>query len=166
MNYIIKVLSALNSNQAPWQISLAVVLGMVLGFLPFFNFFSFLVIFLAFIININISMFILSSAVFAGLGLILDPVFDKVGLWILTFDPLVPLWTYLYNIPYVQWTGYNNTVVMGSLFISLLLAFPLFFILNKLIVKYREKLGWIFERIPILKGLKLFKFWEITKGNN
>ncbi len=166
MNYILKILKALNSNQAPWQISLAVIFGMILGFLPFFNFFSFLIIFLAFIININISMFILSSAVFATIGLILDPLFHKVGFIILTLKPLIPIWTTLYNIPYIQWTGYNNTVVMGSLIISLVLAIPLFFILNKLIIKYREKLGWIFDKIPILKGLKLFKFWEITKGNN
>ncbi|NPA51840.1 MAG: TIGR03546 family protein [Aquificae bacterium] len=164
MNYIFKLLKALNSNQAPWQISLAFVLGMILGFLPFFNFFSFFVIVLAFVININISMFILSSGVFATIGLLLDPVFDKVGYAILTFEPLIPLWTFLYNIPYVQWTGYNNTVVMGSLAISLLLAVPIFFITNRLIIKYREKLAWIFDRIPILRGFKIFKFLETFKG--
>lgn len=166
MNYILKILKALNSNQAPWQISLAFVFGMILGFLPFFNFFSFLVIFFAFIININISVFILSSGFFATLGLLLDPIFDKTGYFILTLKPLIPLWTYLYNLPYVQWTGFNNTVVMGSLFLSLILSFPLYFVVNKLIIKYREKLAWIFDKIPILKGLKLFKFWETLKGQD
>ncbi len=166
MNYIFKILKALNSNQAPWQISLAFVFGMILGFLPFFNFFSFLIIFLAFVINVNIGIFILSSGIFATVGLFLDPLFEKAGYFVLTFKPLIGFWTFLYNIPYVQWTGYNNTVVMGSLVISIIFAFPLFVITNRLIVRYRQKLAWIFDRIPVLKGLKLFRFWETVKGED
>ncbi len=166
LSYLIKVLGALNSAEYPWQISFAVILGMFLGFLPFFNFFSFLVIFLALIININISIFILSSGLFATLGFLLDPVFDKVGFFILTFKPLLPLWTYLYNIPYVQWTGFNNTVVIGSIFVSVVLSPPVFIVLNRLIIKYREKLSWIFKKVPILKGLKLFKIYEKLQGSD
>jgi len=164
LNYIIKILKALNSAQAPWQISLATVFGMFLGFLPFFNFFSLLIVILTFIINVNITIFILSAGIFATLGLVLDPIFDKVGYSVLTFSPLIPLWAKIYNVPYMQWTGFNNTVVMGSLFVSLILAFPLFFVLNWLIIKYREKLAWIFKKIPILKGLKLFKIFEKVQG--
>ncbi len=166
MNPIIKILKALNSNQEPWQISLAVIFGMVVGLLPFFNLTTLFFIFLVFIINVNIGIFILSASFFAVLGFILDPLLSKIGYLVLTLDPLIPLWTALYNIPYMKWTAFNNTVTMGALIVSLILAFPMFFILNKLIEKYREKIAWIFNKFPILKSLKIFTIYEKTVGKD
>jgi len=166
LNPILKILKALNSNQAPWQISLAVIFGMVVGLLPFLNLTTLFFIFLVFIINVNVGIFILSASLFAVVGFILDPVLSKIGYLVLTFEPLIPLWTAIYNIPYMKWTAFNNTVTMGALLISLILAFPMFVILNKLIEKYREKIAWFFNKYPILKSLKIFTIYEKTIGKD
>ncbi len=166
MNPIFKILKALNSDQEPWQISLAVILGMFVGLLPFFNLTTLFFIFLVFIINVNVGIFILSASAFAILGFILDPILSKIGYFVLTIDPLIPLWTALYNIPYMKWTAFNNTVTMGALVISIILSFPMFVILNKLIEKYREKIAWFFNKYPILKSLKIFTIYEKTIGKN
>ena len=161
---LIKILKALNSSQKPWQISLAVVFGMFLGFLPFLNFFSLLIIFLALIININISIFMISAGIFSILAFPLDFLFNKVGFFILTFEPLIPLWTKIYNIPYAQWTNFNNTVVAGSIFISLLLSGPLFIATNKFIRIYRSYIMEFLNRFQILRALKLTNIFEKISG--
>jgi uncharacterized protein (TIGR03546 family) len=166
MKQIVKLIKALNSNQEPWQLSGAVVLGMIVGFLPFFNIFELLFIFLAFILNINIFLFFLSVGLFEILAFVLDPVINKVGYTILTFEPLIAVWTFLYNIPYMRLTDFNNTVVMGSLIFSILFSVPMFFILNKLIIKYRQTIAKIFNKIPILKALKIFEIYDKVAGKD
>lgn len=52
---IIKVLKALNSNESPWQISLGLLLGTVLALTPLLSPHNLIVLFLALIINLNIS---------------------------------------------------------------------------------------------------------------
>jgi uncharacterized protein (TIGR03546 family) len=121
---------------------------------------------LVFIINVNIGIFILSASLFAVIGFILDPFLSKIGYIILTLDPLITFWTLIYNIPYMKWTEFNNTVTMGALVISLILSLPMFIILNKLIEKYREKIAWFFNKYPILKSLKIFTIYEKTIGKD
>jgi uncharacterized protein (TIGR03546 family) len=45
---------------------------------------------------------------------------------VLTFDPLETTWSAFYQLPIVPWTRLENTVVMGSLCLGLLLAIPIY----------------------------------------
>ena len=149
-NFIIKFLKELNSADSSKTIVLAVVLGLIAGFLPTVNFFTILVFFIVLILRIPIGLFIASFSAFKIIGFFLDPIFNKVGFSLLTTDILKSIWTFLYNIPFFRWSGFNNTVVMGSLVLGIVFGIILYFVLIKLIYIYRKV---VFER---LKKIKIF----------
>lgn len=152
---IIKVLKALNSNEAPWQISLGVIFGALLGLTPLFSLHNLVVLFLALLINLNISMMIVSLAAFSLIAYALDPIFHQVGLALLTSPALELFWIQFFSCPVFLFANLNNTIVMGSLISSLAIAIPLFFLLNVLVVKYRHVYNAFIGKFPVLKFLKV-----------
>jgi uncharacterized protein (TIGR03545 family)/uncharacterized protein (TIGR03546 family) len=136
MNFL-KFLKTLNSAQASWQISLAIVLGMISGFLPLATPINFFLLFIAFAINIPLGVFLFISASFSLLGYLLDPLFASIGLSVLTDSATQTLFTSMYNYAPTLWTSFNYTTLMGSLLISFPLALILFPILSKVINKQR-----------------------------
>jgi len=137
---IFKLLKTLNSAQSSWQLTLAIILGMISGFLPLFTPLNFLILFVAFTLNIPLAIFFFMSVIFGTLGLLLDPVFASIGYGVLTEVSLNTLFTSMYNSTPILWSSYNYTILMGSFLVSFALVLPMFFILNPLINKYREVL--------------------------
>ncbi|PIF04784.1 MAG: hypothetical protein CSA86_00530 [Arcobacter sp.] len=158
-----KIWNILNHAGKPWQISLAISLAMIVGFTPFFSVHNVLIIFLVFILNIHLGMFLLASAFFSGIGYLFDGAFDSIGLSLLTNEALNPLWTLFYNSGFIKITNFNNSIVLGSLLISLILFFPMLKIVNYLLVKYREKIALKIKNIPILNKIGFFKEEEPKK---
>ena len=156
---IIKVLKALNSNESPWQISLGLLFGAVLGLTPLLSPHNLIVLFLALIINLNISMMLVSALVFSGLAYILDPMFHQVGYGLLTSEGLHGFWTSLFSQPVFIQANLNNTIVMGSLIATLVAAIPLFFLFNVLVVKYRDVYNTFIGKFPMLKFLKVLDLY-------
>ncbi|MCF8721668.1 TIGR03546 family protein [Nitrospina gracilis] len=152
---IIKILKALNSNQRPWQISVALVLGAVAGLTPLLSLHNLVVLLLAFFLNVNFGMFLLSLAGCTLFAFLLDPLFHQIGYALLTAEGLHGFWTQFFSCPIFLLGNLNNTIVMGSLVVSLGLGLPLIFVLNKLIVKYRLAFNALIDRIPFLKFLKI-----------
>jgi uncharacterized protein (TIGR03545 family)/uncharacterized protein (TIGR03546 family) len=142
---IFKLLKTLNSAQASWQISLALVLAMVSGFIPLLTPLYFIIIFIAFTLNIPLVVFFLMSGVFTGLATILDPTFAQIGKEILTAPSNKELFTQMYNYTPTLWSSFNHTVVMGSTIVALVLALPLFFASNTLLNKFRSLLEQKFK---------------------
>ena len=159
LRLIIKVLKALNSNEAPWQISLGIIFGSILGLTPFLSLHNLVVLFLALVINLNISMMIVSCAVFSLIAYALDPLFHQLGFAILTFPGLEGLWTQFFSCPILLLANLNNTIVMGSLISTLAIAIPLFFLLNILVVKYRHVYNTFIGKFPVLKFLKVLEVY-------
>ena len=157
---IIKVLKALNSNEAPWQISLGIIFGALLGLTPLFSLYNLVVLFLALFINLNISMMIVSFAAFSLIAYALDPVFHQVGLALLTLPGLESFWMQFFSCPVFLFANLNNTIVMGSLISTLAVSVPLFFLLNLLVVKYRHVYNTFIGRFPVLKFLKVLDVYE------
>ncbi|TDJ51358.1 MAG: TIGR03546 family protein [Nitrospina sp.] len=157
---IIKVLKALNSNEAPWQISLGIIFGALLGLTPLFSLHNLVVLFLALFINLNISMMIVSFAAFSLIAYALDPVFHQVGLALLTLPGLESFWMQFFSCPVFLFANLNNTIVMGSLISTLAVSVPLFFLLNLLVVKYRHVYNTFIGRFPVLKFLKVLDVYE------
>jgi len=143
-NFFIKFLKELNSTSSSRSIVLAVVLGLITGFLPTVNFFTILIFFMVLILRIPIGLFIASFGVFEVFGFFLDPVFNNIGFLLLKSNVLKPFWTFLYNIPFFRWSGFNNTIVMGSLVIGVIFGIILYVILSKLIGFYRNI---VFEKL-------------------
>jgi len=153
MGVVFKFLKELNSAGSEKLISLAVVLGLISGFLPFFNVFTLLILFIAFVIRIPFGLFLSSWGVFSVTGYFLDPVFAKTGYFILTSSLLTPLWEFLYNVPLMRWSGFNNTVVMGGLVWGMVFGVLLFFVLSKSIGFYRKKFMDFCSKYSALKWI-------------
>lgn len=151
---IAKLLKVLNSDADPGQISLALCLAMVAGFTPVNSLHNGLVLLLALMLRANLSAFMLGLLVFSGISYILDPLFHKLGFFILSAGSLQGLWTSLYNTTLWRLERFNNTVVMGSLTLALVLFMPAYFGSKALIVKYREH---VLARVEKSKLMQMFK---------
>jgi len=149
MNFLLKLFKALNSAQSPWQVNLAIVLGMIAGLTPLSGVQNALILLLAFLLNIHLGLFFVSAAFFAGIGYLFDPWLEQLGYAVLSSDALKGLWTAWYNNGFMRLTHFNNTLVMGSTVASLLLALPFYFLLGWLIGHYRSGLGTFLARYPL-----------------
>ena len=149
-HFIFKFLRELNSATSNKMLVLAIVLGLIAGFLPFVNFFTILIFIIVLIFRIPIGLFLASFSFFEFIGYFLDPLFHKTGLFLLKASFLKPIWTFFYNLPLFRWSGFNNTIVMGSLVWGIVLGIILYFILVKLIALYRNK---VFEKLKTKKYL-------------
>ncbi|MBT3280921.1 MAG: TIGR03546 family protein [Campylobacteraceae bacterium] len=150
-----KIWNILNDAGKPWQISLALSFGMIFSFMPL-GLFSLVVLFLVLLLNVHIGMFLLSLALFSGFAVLFDPIFHQIGLFVLSSEGLNLLWTQLYNTPIFSVTNFNNTIMMGSIVVSLILFFPLFKFSNFILVKYREVIAVKLQNIPLLNKITYF----------
>ncbi|MBN2410072.1 TIGR03546 family protein [candidate division KSB1 bacterium] len=168
IKYLSKLLKALKSGETPAQLAGGFVLGMIMGLTPFWNLHNLVVFIIILIIRVNISMAILGFAVFSGFAYLLDPLFHNLGFWVLVdINALKNLWTSFYNTTTGSLSNFNNTVVMGSLLISIVLVLPVFFLTKVGVVQYREKIDSRVQKlkvVKILKSSKLYSFYE--KINN
>jgi uncharacterized protein (TIGR03546 family) len=161
---IANLLKVLNSETEPGQISLALCLSMIIGFTPVLSPHNLMVLLLALVLRVNLSAFGLGWAFFSAIAYLLDPVFDSIGLALLTAPALKAFWTGLYNTAWFRLDLLNNTVVMGSLAFSLALFIPAFFIFNILIRRYRAHiLAWV-KRTRLVQAIEASKFYTIYQS--
>jgi uncharacterized protein (TIGR03546 family) len=160
---LLKLLRVLNSETRPAQISLALCLAMVAGLTPLLSLHNLLVLLLVLVVRVNLAAFLLGLALFAGLGVLLDPLFHTVGLTVLKAAALQEVWVTLYNTAAGRLEHFNNTIVMGSLVVSLVAFVPLFVVANGLIRRYRDHvLAWVRKTrlVQALKATKLFRTYQ------
>jgi len=164
---IAKILKVLNSETAPGQISLALSFALIIGLTPLYSLHNLLVLLLVLIVRVNLSTFIVGWIFFSGVAYVLDPIFHRMGLALLTNASLEGLWTSLYNILIFRFSKFNNSIVMGSVLFALIFFVPVYFLSNMLINKYRDHiLAWIRKTrlMQLLKGSKLFQAYETVSG--
>ncbi|MCJ7766198.1 MAG: TIGR03546 family protein, partial [Thiovulaceae bacterium] len=157
MKFFKKLFKSLNSAQHPWQVTLAITLGMVAGLTPMSGTQTFIILFVVFLLNIHIGLFFAASALFAGIAYLFDPWMEQFGYMLLTSESMKALYTEWYNNGLLRLSHFNNTLVMGATAISLLLALPLFFGLNFIIALYRERIALFFNSSRWLSKLGIFK---------
>jgi uncharacterized protein (TIGR03546 family) len=164
---IAKILKVLNSETAPGQISLALCFALIAGLTPLYSLHNLAVLLLVLFLRVNLSSFIVGWVFFSGVAYILDPIFHRLGLALLTAPSLEGLWTSLYNILIFRLSKFNNSIVMGSVLFSLIFFLPAYFLSNMIINKYRDHiLAWIRKTrlMQLLKGSKLFQAYEAVSG--
>lgn len=158
------LVKALNSDGTPGQVAAGMTLGAALGLTPLLNLHNLLVVAAAFLFNVSIPGLMLGWVATVPLGFLLDPAFDALGTWLLVDQTaLTPVWVALYRTPLLVWTGFNNTVVLGSL-VSWALAAPLlFFGFRWAVARYRAT---VYERIrswPLFKAAKASKLYNVYR---
>jgi uncharacterized protein (TIGR03546 family) len=158
---IAKTLKVLNSETDPGQISLAFCLAMVMALTPLFSVHNLLVLLVALVLRVNLSTFSVVWIVLSAIAYALDPLFHQIGLAVLTAEGLKSMWTSLYNTAWFRPAHLNNTIVMGSLLVSLAAFIPAYIVIKVLVVKYREHLlAWI-QKTRLMKLFKASKLYEV-----
>ncbi len=161
-----KLLKVLNSDDSPAQIAFAVLLAAVMGITPLYSVHNLFILFLVLVIRVNLTMFLVSFGLFTLIAYLLDPLSQQLGQLLLQSDGLQGLWTSLYQSSVWRLLAFNNTLVLGSLTLCLLLS-PVLFIGTQILVKqYRNRLIiWVQKtRLGLmLKGGRLFSAYESLK---
>jgi uncharacterized protein (TIGR03545 family)/uncharacterized protein (TIGR03546 family) len=140
-------LGALNSADRSWQLSLALALSLFIALAPVFAPHNLVIYLLAFLINVHLGMFFLGAVIFKAIVYIFDPLIESLGYYVLTLPALEPLWTEIYNNPFLNLSNFNHTMIMGSLVASIILLAPSFFLFQLLTKNYR----FLISKVPIAR---------------
>jgi uncharacterized protein (TIGR03546 family) len=161
LDMLAKLLRALNAEGSPTQISLGFAAGMIVGLTPLWSLHNLLLLFIVFILRINLSAFFLSFAVFSGIAYLADPLMSRIGETLLTSPALHGLWTGMYQQDIWRLAHFNNTLTLGSLVGSLVLAIPLVFVGNFIVKNYRSHvLAWV-RKTKLMQMIKASRFYRI-----
>lgn len=136
------LVKTLHSDGSPAQIAYGVALGAALGLTPIANAHNLVVLLLLAVLNVSFAAGMLAWAVFVPVGFMFDPIFDRVGRWLLVdMTSLRGVWTTWDNVPGLALTNFNNTVVLGSVVVWLALFVPIYFAARYGVVRYRATIG-------------------------
>ncbi len=164
LEILAKIFKILRSEDTPIQIALGFSLGMILGLTPFFTLHNIFIIIIVILFKVNLGSVLISFALFSGLAYLLDPLFHSLGYFLLVdLSALHGLWTFLYQFPIIALSRYNNTVVMGSFVISLILFLPLTFFMKYFVIYYRKHLDPKLQKLKIVQLFKSTKFYSVYK---
>jgi uncharacterized protein (TIGR03546 family) len=157
LKQIFSFFQLLNSETGTNQLAAGLACGLILGFSPFLSIQTLVILFLVFFFRIQMGAAFLSAFFFKFVAYIFDPVADQLGRAVLETESLRPLFTEMYNMPLVPMTRFNNSIVMGSMIVGLILVIPAFFVFRALILKYRATF------VVRFKGTKIWKSFAATK---
>ena len=160
LDSLIKFFRVLNSDVSPNQIAGGIMLGFILGLTPFWSLHNAVVILLVCLLRINVASVLLSFAGFSVIAYLFDPLMEKLGYSVLTLDSMREFWTGWYQIDILRLAQFNNTLVMGSLLLAVLLSPVVFFLGRFIVVNYRQRiLAWV-EKTRLVKALKASKWYQ------
>ncbi len=131
----------LHSDGTPAQVAAGVMLGAALGLTPLLSPHNLIIASVIFLLNVSFGGAILGFLLFAPIGFLLDPVFGRLGAWLLKTPSLEQLWTALYNVPVLPFSNFNNTIVLGSVMGWVILSVPIYFAVRSGVTRYRDTIG-------------------------
>lgn len=159
--FLQSLIKALNSDGTPGQVAAGMALGLAFGLTPLMSLHNLVVLAVAMLTTVSFPAVMLGWGIAVPLGFMLDPLFDRVGMALLTTDVLAPLWVWVVNTPIVSLSALNNTIVLGSLVVWLVLLVPLFFLFRFLVSRYRKDIYERLEKQRMFQMIKASKAWSI-----
>lgn len=147
------LLEILHGEDDPSHIAAGFALGASLGLVPKSNLIAVLFFLLFFFFRVDKGMALISALLFTPLGYVLDPAAHGIGYALLTAGALKPVWTWLYNLPVVPWTKFNNSVVLGNFVLGLLFYYPLYLAGMKGVHHYRSHWKAKVDNLPVMKAI-------------
>ena len=146
------LLKAFVTESTPRQMSLGLALGVVVGLVPKGNLLAIALAILLAATRVNLAIAASAVVICTLASGSLDSVFDLIGGYVLSQPSLQSLWTSIYNTPFMPWTDFNNSIVMGSLLTGLALIWPVHRISHPLFEKYsgqfaRQARRWWIARV-------------------
>jgi uncharacterized protein (TIGR03546 family) len=141
---------ALILETTPRQLAWGFALGMVIGLVPKGNLIAIALMTLFCALRINLAAGTGSIALFAWLGMYLDPLSHQLGHFLLTHESLQGFWTKLAAMKVMPWTDFNNTVVLGSTLIGLTALLPVYFATRPIFARFTPKLAEYVKKYRLL----------------
>ena len=164
LKLIQSLVKTLHSDGTPGQVAAGLALGSILGLTPLVNLHNAVVFALIVLLNVSFPGAMLGWALFVPVGFLLDPLFDSIGHRLLLDTPaLAPLWTTLYNTPVLPLSNFNNTVVLGSLTVAVLLLLPVFLLGRWGVVRYRAIVAERLRRSRLYQVVTASKLYNLYR---
>jgi uncharacterized protein (TIGR03546 family) len=157
---IAKLILALNGNVKASQIAMGFSWGVFLGLVPMCAFWIALFL-ISFFFRHNHGAKIFCMAIIKLISPLVVYPLDALGFFILTHSALQELFTTLYNMPFVPFTKFNNTLVMGGLVSGLVLWIPVFVLFMVLIPLYRNTVAPKIRDSKIVKKIAKFPLFSL-----
>lgn len=159
---IVKLFSVLNANVNPGEIAHAFSCGILLGLMPKDNLLWWLVFIFILFIRINKPMYLIMAVIASTFSPVMDGLFDTVGYAFLTIPQFSGFFAWLLEVPFVGFTKFNNSVLMGSLLCGLVLYLPMYILGRLLVSLWRKhitfwvrnsKLTKVVAKLPLLSKI-------------
>ena len=154
LGLIRQFIQGLTAETEPPQIAGAVALGFLIGLLPKTTLTAQLLLILLMALRINVPMALLAILATALVNPVFDRITDPLGYALLSAPALAPLWTKLYNMPVLPWTGFNNTVLLGGLIFGLIMFMPVYLCARRGAVVYNARFREKVMSSKLVKGFK------------
>lgn len=164
LKFLQSLIKTLHSEGTPTQIAGGIAIGAALGLTPLVNLHNVVILVALVMLNVSFGAGLLGMAIFAPVGFLLDPLFDRLGHWLLAdVTSLRPLWTWLDNSPVFALSNLNNTVVVGSLFGWLVLFIPIFIVARIVVIKYRVSFGAWLHRTRLYNAIAASQVYNVYR---
>lgn len=160
LKFLQSLIRALNSDGTPGQVAMGMALGLAFGLTPLMSLHNVVVLAVAMLTTVSFPGVMLGWFIAVPLGFLLDPLFDRVGMALLTNDALTPLWVWIVNTPVLSLSKLNNTIVLGSLAVWLLALMPAFLVFRVLVVRYRAQVLARVQQLRLYQFVRASKAWR------
>jgi uncharacterized protein (TIGR03546 family) len=151
----------LHSEGTPGQVAAGIMLGAGIGLTPLLSAHNLILFAAIVLLNVSFGGGMLGLALFTPVGFVLDPLFDRIGLALLTAPALRTLWTGWYNLPLVPYTNFNNSVTLGSFVLWVVASVPIYLLARWGVARYRATYGQRVLNSRFMKGLKASKLYNV-----
>jgi uncharacterized protein (TIGR03546 family) len=116
------------------------------------------------LLNVSFAAGLLGLTLFAPVGFLLDPLFDRVGsALLLRVEALRPLWEFTDATPVVAWFNLNNTVVLGSIVGWVVLFVPIYLLARFGVVRYRATAGARIAKSRFYKTIRASRAYNVYR---
>jgi len=136
-------------------------IGLAFGLTPLLSLHNLVILAVAMLTTVSFPGVIVGWVIAVPIGFMLDRLFDRVGMALLTTDALTPLWVWIVNTPVVALTQLNNTIVLGSLVVWLIALVPSFLLFRVLVARYRVHIFAHIQKWRIVQVVKTSKIYGL-----
>ena len=163
LKYSAKLIVALNSNLGKAEIAAGFSWGLFLGLIPVGNVFWVTLFLVSFFFKVHHPSKLLCMAILKVFSGALLPIVDILGWEVLHIHSLQPFFTSLYNMPFVPFTRFNNTLVAGGIAGGIILFLPVFLAVYFMVPLYRHTLAPKIRENKAVKAIKRIPLVTKTK---
>jgi len=164
LRLLFQLVDVIRKESSPHHLSLGFVAGMCISVTPAWTLHWAILLLSVILTRINVLSFLLGLAICSPLGPECDPLFHRMGLYILTeMTWLTPLWNQLSEWPLIPFTRFNNSIVMGSGVTMLILAPVIYFTVSVLLRRYQDLVHRRLRTtyfIQTLMGTRLYRHYS------